>query len=132
MTEITKPSDINKIWATGGVKTSPTDTKISTGWIVEEPPREFFNWLDGKQDQAIAHNNQHGINVWDSSTNYLGAKSFVQGSNGQIYVSLADSVGVDPTTDVSEVSWHKVIDRSGTIASNTVSSYIKTLLNNSK
>lgn len=105
MAEINKPSDINKIWADGGDKVSPSDVKIDTGWEVEVPPRQFFNWLDNKQDQFNAHVNQHGIAVWDASTEYQASKSYVQGNDGLIYVAVQTHSNQNPTTDVSNTYW---------------------------
>lgn len=78
MTQITKPTDLSKIWADSGDKATPLDSKISTGWQVEIPPRQWFNWLDNRQDRAIAHINQHGIAVWDANTMYYAGRSYVQ------------------------------------------------------
>lgn len=105
MAEISKPSDINKIWSSSGDTISPSDTKIQTGWVVEIPPRQWFNWLDNKQDQAIAHINQHGIAVWDSNTEYQAGKSYVQGSNGVLYKAIQTNTNQDPTTDVTNTYW---------------------------
>lgn len=99
MANITKPSDINKIWSASGDIISPSDTKITNGWAVEIPPRQWFNWLDNKQDQAIAHMNQHGIAVWDNTTEYQAGTSYVQGSNGNIYKALTTNININPTTD---------------------------------
>lgn len=98
MAEISKPLDINKIWSETGDNISPSDTKISAGWAVEIPPRQWFNWLDHKQDQAIAHINQHGIAVWDAATEYQAGKSYVQGSNGKIYIASQTNTNNNPTT----------------------------------
>lgn len=104
MSNITKPTDINKIWSSGGDIIAPSDTKISGGWDVEIPPRQYFNYIDNKQDQAIAHINQHGIAVWDSVTEYQAGASYVQGSNGNIYKSITTNTNIDPITD-SGTNW---------------------------
>src|SRR5690554_8150794 len=78
MPQISKPNSLNKIWAAGGDRATPLDGKISSGWQIEIPPRQWFNWLDNRQDQAIAHFNQHGIPVWDDQTEYQAGKSYVQ------------------------------------------------------
>lgn len=109
MANISKPVDINKIWATSGDVLSPSDSKISTGWQVEIPPRQYFNYIDNKQDQGIAHINQHGIAVWDNVTEYqyntTGVKSLCMGSDGNIYRSVSTSINQDPTTDTTDVYW---------------------------
>lgn len=99
MPQITKPNTLNRIWADGGDKATPLDSKINSGWQIEIPPRQWFNWLDNRQDQAIAHINQHGIAVWDNVTEYQANKSYVQDpSNGVIYRCLATNVGNLPST----------------------------------
>lgn len=98
MAALSKPSDINKIWADGGDVVSPSDVKIGLGWEVEVPPRQYFNWLDNKQDQFNAHVNQHGIPVWDSVTEYQAGKSYVQGSNGVVYVATQTHTNQDPVS----------------------------------
>lgn len=109
MAEINKPSDINKIWASAGDVLAPSDGKIATGWSVEIPPRQYFNYIDHKQDQAIAHINQHGIPVWDAVTEYQysvsGTKSICMGSDGTIYRAKQVSINQNPVTDVSDTYW---------------------------
>lgn len=109
MAEINKPSDINKIWASAGDVIAPSDSKIATGWQVEIPPRQVFNYIDNKQDAAIAHINQHGIPVWDAVTEYQysvsGTKSICMGSDGTIYRAKQVSINQNPVTDVSDTYW---------------------------
>lgn len=104
MAVINKPSDINKIWAASGDLLAPSDSKISTGWQVEIPPRQYFNYIDNKQDQGIAHINQMGIAVWDNTTEYqynlTGIKSLCMGSDGTIYRTLQTHQNQDPTSSV--------------------------------
>lgn len=107
MANISKPSDINKIWSFTGDIIAPSDTKISQGWGIEIPPRQYFNYIDNKQDQAIAHINQHGIAVWDAVTEYQGNASYCQGSDGIIYKCLQTNVNQNPTTTVN--FWTRVI-----------------------
>lgn len=96
MPVINKPNDLSTVWSSSGDIVKPTPTKISTGWEVEVPPRQWFNWLDNRQDQAIAHINQHGIAAWDSNTEYQAGKSLVMGSDGVIYKSTSTGTGQDP------------------------------------
>lgn len=109
MAEINKPSDINKIWASAGDVLAPSDSKIATGWQVEIPPRQFFNYIDQKQDQAIAHINQHGIAVWDNTTEYQysvsGTKSICMGSDGTIYRAKQVNINQNPVTDLTDTYW---------------------------
>jgi hypothetical protein len=70
MPQIIKPSNLSLTWASGGDVLNPGDTKYASGWQVEIPPRQWFNYLDNRQDTALAHINQHGVAVWDSATEY--------------------------------------------------------------
>lgn len=104
MAQIIKPTNLSLTWASGGDVLNPGDTKYATGWQVEIPPRQWFNYLDNRQDTALAHINQHGISVWDSVTEYQysvgGVKSLVMGSNGTIYRALTVNTNQNPTTTV--------------------------------
>lgn len=104
MANISKPVDINKIWSQSGDILAPSDTKISQGWAVEIPARQHFNYIDNKQDQAIAHINQHGISVWDSVTEYQANTSYTQGSNGVVYKCLITNTNINPVGDTTN-SW---------------------------
>ena len=109
MTLITKP-DFTYVWASGGAVVAPNDTKKQQGWVAEAPPFQYDNWLQNRQDQMLAHINQRGIPAWDGWTNYeAGGLSYVQGSDGKIYKSVAASgpasVVSNPTTDISDTYW---------------------------
>ena len=101
MSEILKPSKLSLTWAQGGDILNPGDTKYATGWGIEIPPRQWFNYLDNRQDEAIAHINQRGIAQWDSTTEYQGVKSYVQGSNGTVYRSKRTNTNQEPVADVA-------------------------------
>lgn len=105
MVAITKPVNLSLTWASDGDILDPGNTKYAIGWQVEIPPRQWFNFLDNRQDKALAHINQHGIAVWDSGTEYQANKSYVTGGNGKIYVAVTTNTNQDPTTDISETSW---------------------------
>jgi hypothetical protein len=108
MAQILKPTNLSLTWASGGDILNPGDTKYATGWQVEIPPRQWFNYLDNRQDSAIAHINQYGIAVWDAQTEYQydasGEKSIVMGSDGILYRTLDTNTNQDPTTTVG-VHW---------------------------
>jgi hypothetical protein len=106
---ITKP-DWSYIWAEGGAVVQPSNTKIQTGWVAEVPPFQWENFVQNRQDQMLAHINQRGIAAWSGDTEYeAGGLSYVQGSDGVIYKSVAASgpatTTQDPTTDVSNTYW---------------------------
>ena len=109
MTLITKP-DFTYVWASGGAVVAPNDTKKQLGWVAEAPPFQYDNWLQNRQDQMLAHINQRGIAAWDALTNYeAGGLSYVQGSDGKVYKSVAasgpSSVAQNPTTDATDTYW---------------------------
>lgn len=109
MAVINKPNDLSTIWSSSGDLVKPTPTKIATGWEVEVPPRQWFNWLDNRQDQAIAHINQFGIPVWDSVTEYQGGRSFTTGSDGRVYRCVVTNIGNNPAADTAGTYWQAVV-----------------------
>ena len=106
MTEVIKP-DVRLMWASVGDKITPSDSLIQSGWTTNNPPpRQTFNWIDNRQDQMLAHVNQHGIPVWDANTDYLAGKSYVQGSvDGILYRCKLNHIGQQPEFDVSNTYW---------------------------
>lgn len=106
MPNISKPSKLNLLWASGGDILDPGDTKYQTGWAVEVPPRQWENYIQNKQDQAIAHINQHGIAVWDAETEYQAGTSYTQGAtNGTIYRAKVTHFGQNPELDTLNTYW---------------------------
>jgi hypothetical protein len=109
MTLITKP-DMEFIWASGGAIVEPSDVKKQTGWTPDVPPHQWENWIQNRQDTYLAHINQRGIPQWDGNTEYEpSGLSYVQGSNGVVYKSVAASgpatTAQDPTTDATDTYW---------------------------
>lgn len=109
MALITKP-DMEFIWASGGAIVEPSDVKKQLGWTPEVPPHQWENWIQNRQDQYIAHVNQRGIPEWDGNTEYeAGGLSYVQGSDGIVYKSVAASgpstTTQNPTTDATDTYW---------------------------
>lgn len=105
MPEVIKPSNLRVIWASAGDKIKFEDSKIQLGYIPEIPTAQGFNWIENKQDSAIAHINQRGVAEWDPTTDYLAGKSYAQGSDGVIYFCITDTLGVDPTQDSTNTYW---------------------------
>lgn len=106
MANILKPNKLNLLWASGGDILDPGDTKYQTGWAVEVPPRQWENYIQNKQDQAIAHINQHGIAVWDAETEYQADTSYTQGqTNGTIYRAKVTHSGQNPELDTLNTYW---------------------------
>ena len=106
--EVSKP-DFSYVWSSGGANVLPSNVKIQTGWVAEVPPFQWENALQNRQDNAIVHLFQKGISVWDSGSNYYfttgGVRSYVQGSDGNIYVAVQSSLGQNPVTDLSDTYW---------------------------
>lgn len=101
MAETTLP-DLSLIWSSAGDILKPSDSKIQQGWQPEVPARQWFNWLDNRQDQAIAHIAQHGIAVWSNTLEYQAGKSYVQGSDGIVYKAITTNTNTDPVGNVGD------------------------------
>jgi hypothetical protein len=110
MPYVSKPNTVNEIWASGGIVSQPTNLKISQGWTVEIPPYQFFNWSQNRTDAFVAHVNQMGIPVWDNLTEYQANKSYVQGSNGNIYKAKLTNTNLDPTSGLNTAQWGLAFD----------------------
>lgn len=108
MAETSKPS-YAYVWASGGDKAGLTQSVITQGWTVAKPSYQRANAVENRQDQMLQHIDQHGIVVWSADTEYFANKSYVTGSNGEIYRAVADSVGVNPVGDTSN-KWYRVLD----------------------
>lgn len=108
MVDITK-LDMTDIWASSGDKTAPDPSKIATGWIVEVVPRQWWNWFENRQDQNIAYMLQKGIPEWDSFTEYLINKSYVQ-RNNIVYKCIQTGTNKDPAT--APLYWVKAFPES--------------------
>lgn len=101
MPNITKPNDVNNVWAATGDIVAPAADYVANGWEAIIPPREYFNWLDNRQDRFNAHVNQHGIPVWDASTEYQANQSYSKGSDGKIYRAATTNSNVNPVGDTT-------------------------------
>ena len=131
MPEITKPTDLNKVWASSGAIVVPDDAKIATGWIVEAPPHQTENYLNNKHDRALSYINQHGISQWDAGTPYIANKSWVQGDNGWVYFAKQDSTNQNPVTDTVENYWTAVLKGTPVLHVDGTTSWSRSWLTNS-
>lgn len=113
MAAFLKPDNLNIVWASGGDRLYPGDTKYASGWGVEIPPRQYFNEIDYKQDQMLAHINQRGIAEWDANTEYQADKSYTQDSTGTIYRCILTHSGRSPELDVSNTYWEIAFANAG-------------------
>jgi len=100
MADIPLP-DLSLIWGSSGDILKPSDSKIQQGWQPEIPARQWFNWLDNRQDEAIAHIAQHGIAVWSAALEYQAGKSYVQGSDGIVYKAITTNTNINPVGGAS-------------------------------
>lgn len=124
----TKPSTLNKVWASTGTKTQPSDSKIAQGWVTELPPYQYDNWLMNRLDTFVAHVNQNGIPEWDSGSEYIGGSSYVRGSNGKIYKAILTNTNIDPTNVLNAAYWSEAFDAFGSAAA--VSTALNTHITN--
>ena len=99
MAKETRPSLTYK-WAGGGDIATPTSSKISLGWIAEKPSYAYWNFIENRQDQAIAYLYQQGIPEWDAAIEYQNGSSFVSRS-GNIYVSIQTGTNKDPSSEAA-------------------------------
>lgn len=121
MAEITKPN-MDSLWANGGAIIAPSNTKVEIGWTPEIPPHQWENWVQNRQDRAIAYIYQRGMPEWDAETEYFLAKSVVLWQS-KIFLAVSNNVGKQP--DTSPADW---LDYTDAVAQNanptgTVSAY---------
>lgn len=90
----------NEIWASAGDIVMPDASKIEEGWLVEVPPRQYWNWMQNRTDTNIAHLFQRGVPEWDNTVEYLNNKSFVV-YNGIVYKSIQTGTNKNPQTEVA-------------------------------
>lgn len=134
MTRYIRP-DMANVWASealvGDIE-APSDAKIRKGWESQIPPHEWENFIQRRQDEALAYALQTGIPEWSNTTSYfLSPVSYVQGSNGRLYRALTDNVGVNPVTD-SGVNWRQAFNEFGSeysVSTGTANNYILTFSN---
>lgn len=115
MANLKKPSGVNNIWASSGVRTDPGAAKAVTGWVVELPPYQTANWIEYRQDAFIAHVNQHGIADWDSTTEYQGDISYTK-VGGIIYKCKVTNTNIDPSNPLNSNYWVRAFESYGAAA----------------
>ena len=96
MVDIIK-QDMTDIWAVAGDVVAPDSAKVRAGWAVEAVPRQWWNFIENRQDSNISYMLQKGIPEWDAFTEYLNVKSYVQ-RNGIIYKSIQTGTNQDPAS----------------------------------
>ena len=107
-------------WAESGDVATPESQGLvrATGWPAsysqsggDLPKREVINQIIREWSGLSVEVNQHGLLEWHASVPYQ-HPAVVMGSDGQVYVSVADSTGVDPVADAANASW-KFLARQG-------------------
>ena len=106
-------------WAETGDVQTPEDRGLtrSAGWPADysqpggrTPSREVFNQIIREITALCVEINTRGLPEWDADVSYV-HPALVTGSDGNIYLSEADSNGVDPVADVAGVSWRLISSR---------------------
>lgn len=100
MANIVKP-DMSVLWAEDGAIIPPNDTKIAVGWEAEVPPHQWENYVQHRQDQAIAYLLQHGVPEWDATTEYQAESSFIQ-HDGKLYKALTTNTNSAPDSNPTD------------------------------
>lgn len=98
MAEFNKPDDLSIVWGSTGAVARPDTAKINEGWVVEIPLLEHFNWYQNRVDGFVAHLNQHGLPLHDVVTEYQANRSYVIGSNGEVYRCIQTHTNKNPVT----------------------------------
>ena len=100
-------------WAESGDVATPESQGLdrATGWPAnysqpngDVPEREVMNQILMELSALGVDLNTHGLLEWDSSIAYAHPAA-VMGSDGQPYLSVADSQGVDPVADNGNANW---------------------------
>ena len=118
----TKPSGVNSLWAASGDKTTVPPAKVSAGWVAEKPSFQYFNQILYNLGLYDAYNNERGIPEWDNATEYQTTKSYVVGSDGNVYKCLITNDNIDPTTD-DGTNWLQVWNNQGVVKWNLSTAY---------
>jgi hypothetical protein len=88
---------MNQVWASAGDVVMPDNAKIQEGWLVEVPPRQYWNWMQNRADTNLAYIFQRGIPEWDNTVEYIANKSFVV-YNGVTYKAILTGTNQNPST----------------------------------
>jgi phage-related tail fiber protein len=77
--------------------------KVDTGWLVEIPSLQFFNWIQNNISARCAYINTLGISEWDADTIYpVGAWVNVPSMSKIFKSTVSNNQGVDPTSGASD------------------------------
>lgn len=101
--------DMRERWASAGSVAIPSTEKTAEGWIEEIPPSELANFIENRQDEAIAYLMQQGIAEWLNNLEYQ-PSSFIQ-YYGVVYKAL--SVNINQQPNVTPLIWQPAFDSFG-------------------
>ena len=96
-------------WASAGNVAIPSTEKTAEGWIEEIPPSELANFIENRQDEAIAYLMQQGIAEWLNNLEYQ-PSSRIQYA-GVVYKAL--SVNINQQPNVTPLIWQPAFDSFG-------------------
>ena len=96
-------------WASAGSVATPSPEKTAEGWIEEIPPSELANFIENRQDEAIAYLMQQGIAEWLNNLEYQ-PSSRIQYA-GVVYKALSVNINQQPNT--SPAIWQPAFDEFG-------------------
>ena len=114
-------SKLIRPWASAGDRTrpearSPALTRAQ-GWPLvysqadgENPSRQVFNQIFYEITSMLHELNQHGVLEWDTEIEYIHPCAVLHtvGNRSQIFLSLADNVGVEPGGTGSGGTWRTI------------------------
>lgn len=101
--------DMRERWASAGNVAIPSTEKTAEGWIEEIPPSELANFIENRQDEAIAYLMQQGIAEWLNNLEYQ-TSSIIQ-YDGIVYKALSVNINQQPNT--SPAIWQPAFDEFG-------------------
>ena len=96
-------------WASAGSVAIPSTEKTAEGWIEEIPPSELANFIENRQDEAIAYLMQQGVAEWLNNLEYQ-VSSFIQYA-GVVYKAI--SVNINQQPNVTPLIWQPAFDSFG-------------------
>ena len=101
--------DMRERWASAGNVAIPSTEKTAEGWIEEIPPSELANFIENRQDEAIAYLMQQGIAEWLNNLEYQ-PSSRIQYA-GVVYKALSVNINQQPNTN--PLIWQPAFDEFG-------------------
>jgi hypothetical protein len=95
------------IWASTAVepdlKVAPSDSKYNMGWVVELARVDYENFIQNRQDQAIANMVENGVPHWETTITYQRQSTVRSSIDSYVYCAINNGIvgGSDPSVDVS-------------------------------